>query len=192
MHSSDPNLDCNLGSTHLRRWVMYPGLQSGLAHLHEPLCKRGFRDMRDSGYSTVLKVKCLNPVDSVAKPVSGHHSNLTCWREYGLGMRRASILTLSGNEARMRLVHTNTYTKRWWWCHLAQCNVESRRVGEGKGNIATVLLCCLGRHCPGGPFPFFFFFFFFFEANCTPCKWEEDCDLNVGGQTSLFCLFTNY
>ena len=110
----------------------------------------------------VLKVKCLNPVDSVAKPVSGHHSNLTCWREYGLGMRRASILTLSGNEARMRLVRTNTYTKRWWWCHLAQCNVESRKIGEGKGNIATVLLCCLGRHCPGGPFPFFFFSFFFF------------------------------
>ena len=100
----------------------------------------------------------------------------------------------SGNETSlgMRLVHvrTNTYTKRW--CQLAQFIVESRRVGEGKGNIATVLLCCLGRHCLGGPFPFFFSFFFLKLANCTPCKWEEDCDLNVGGQTSLFCLFTNY
>ena len=38
-----------------------------------------------------------------------------------------------------------------------------------------------------GHFPFFFILKL---ANCTPCKWEEDCDLNVGGQTSLFCLFT--
>ena len=85
---------------------MYPGLQSGLAHLHEPLCKRGFRDMRDSGYSTCAESQMLE--SSVAKPVSGHHSNLTCWREYGLGMRLASFSHCLGMRLGMRLVHTNT------------------------------------------------------------------------------------
>ena len=52
----------------------------------------------------VLKGKCLNPVDSVAKPISKHHSNLTCWREYGLGMKLASFSHCLGMRLGMRLV----------------------------------------------------------------------------------------
>ena len=132
----------------------------------------------------VLKGKCLNPVDSVAKPVSEHHSNLTCMLErIWSGNETSLILMLSGNEAR----NETGYTKRWWCCHLAQCIVESRRVGEGKGNIATVVLCCLGHAALARwAISLFLFFLLFFWI---PCKWEENCDLNVVDKPALF---TNY
>ena len=44
-------------------------------------------------------------------------------------------------------------------------------------------------------FPRYFHFLSFHlgcnKANRNP-KWKENGDLNVGGQTSVFCLFANY
>ena len=57
-----------------------------------------FRYVRDSGYALAEGKSCgLN----YYKPV-WFHSNLTCWREYGLGMRPASFSCCLGMRLGMR------------------------------------------------------------------------------------------
>ena len=82
-------------------------------------------------------------------------------------------------------------TNRWWWCHLAQCIVKSRKGRRAEGNITTVVFHCK-TVLPGGPILFFFFFFFFFAQLYFVLSISiAYCDNNKP-QTTFPCTFVAF